>query len=79
MRRRARAARDRLAEAPDLLATVAAWLDHDFDRRETAATLHVHPNTLDHRLRRVPERLEADLSTAAGIELVATIAALRKS
>lgn len=74
--RRARAARERLAEGPDLLETVVAWFDHDFDRRETAAALHVHPNTLDHRLRRISERLEVDLSTSAGIELAATVAAL---
>jgi sugar diacid utilization regulator len=76
VRRRARAARDRLAEGPDLLETVVAWFGHDFDRRETAAALHVHPNTLDHRLRRISERLEVDLSTSAGVELASTIAAL---
>lgn len=74
--RRAHAARERLAEGPDLLETVVAWFEHDFDRRETAAALHVHPNTLDHRLRRISERLEVDLSTSAGVELASTVAAL---
>lgn len=76
VRRRAQAARDRLADGPDLLQTLSAWFAHDFDRRDTAAALHVHPNTLDHRLRRISERLGHDLSSAAGIELAATITAL---
>lgn len=76
VRRRAQAARDRLADGPDLLETLVAWFEHDFDRRDTAAALHVHPNTLDHRLRRISERLGHDLSSAAGVELAATITAL---
>lgn len=76
VRRRALATRDLLADGPDLLETLEAWFDHDFDRRATAAALHVHPNTLDHRLRRISERLGHDLSTAAGVELAATVVAL---
>jgi hypothetical protein len=76
VRRRAREARARLADGPDLLETLAAWFAHDFDRRATANALHVHPNTLDHRLHRISERLGADLSTAAGVELASMVKAV---
>ncbi len=61
---------DPLEEREDLMATVEAWFDHDFDRRETAAHLSIHPNTLDYRLRRVSEVVGRDLATAAGTQLV---------
>jgi hypothetical protein len=38
-----------------LLDTLAAFLECDLDRRRTAQQLHVHPNTLDYRLRRIAE------------------------
>lgn len=76
VRRRAEHSRRRLADGPDLLETLASWFANDFDRRDTAAALHVHPNTLDHRLRRISERLGHDLGTAAGVELAAAVVAL---
>jgi PucR C-terminal helix-turn-helix domain len=39
----------------DLLDTLEAFLACDLDRRKTAQRLHVHPNTLDYRLRRIAE------------------------
>jgi hypothetical protein len=39
----------------DLLETLEAFLGCDLDRRKTAQQLHVHPNTLDYRLRRIAE------------------------
>jgi hypothetical protein len=45
----------------DLLGTLTAFVDHDLDRRATAAALHVHPNTLDYRLRRVRDLTGLDL------------------
>jgi hypothetical protein len=45
-----------LAESPVLADTLRGWLrDADLDRRGAAATLHVHPNTLDRRLRHIEE------------------------
>jgi hypothetical protein len=38
-----------------LLETLTAFLGCDLDRRRTAQQLHVHPNTLDYRLRRITE------------------------
>jgi DNA-binding PucR family transcriptional regulator len=39
----------------DLLETLEAFLESGLDRRQTAQRLHVHPNTLDYRLRRIAE------------------------
>lgn len=45
-----------LAESPVLADTLRGWIQgRDLDRRGTAATLHVHPNTLDRRLRHIEE------------------------
>jgi sugar diacid utilization regulator len=45
-----------LAEAPLLADTLRGWLQGgDLDRRGAAAALHVHPNTLDRRLRHIEE------------------------
>ncbi|MFC8042594.1 PucR family transcriptional regulator [Nocardia sp. NPDC057353] len=40
---------------PDLLETLRVHIGNDLSRRRTAEQLHIHPNTLDHRLRRVGE------------------------
>lgn len=64
-----------LADGPDLITTLEAYFDADFDRRRTAAVLHVHPNTLDYRLRRVAQLTGLDPSTAPGLQLLG--AALR--
>jgi hypothetical protein len=40
----------------DLLATLDAFLAAALDRRAAAEALHVHPNTLDYRLRRIEEQ-----------------------
>ncbi|MEV5979485.1 helix-turn-helix domain-containing protein [Streptomyces sp. NPDC052114] len=54
------AGRDRLAalltpleRQPALLDTLRAYADSGFRRRATAKALHIHPNTVDYRLRRV--------------------------
>ena len=41
--------------------TLAAWLDHPGDPRAAAARLHVHPNTLRYRMRRLTEVIDVDL------------------
>jgi DNA-binding PucR family transcriptional regulator len=45
----------------DLLPTVATYVTLRRDRRRTAERLHIHPNTLDHRLRRARELTGLDL------------------
>lgn len=45
-----------LADSPVLVDTLRCWLQGgDLDRHGTAASLHVHPNTLDRRLRHIEE------------------------
>ena len=39
----------------DYLVTLAAWLDHAGEPSRAAKALHVHPNTLRYRLRRMAE------------------------
>jgi hypothetical protein len=46
---------DPLAARPELLTTLQTYLDLSRDRRAAASELHVHPNTVDYRLRRVSE------------------------
>lgn len=44
-----------LDHKPELLRTLETHLRHGLDRRATAAALHVHPNTVDYRVRRIDE------------------------
>ncbi|WP_410624696.1 PucR family transcriptional regulator [Amycolatopsis sp. cmx-8-4] len=69
-------ARDRLAEMleplsgkADLLDTLRAYLRLG-DRRTTAAQLHVHPNTVDYRLRRVQALTGLDPTSTADVTLL---------
>jgi hypothetical protein len=57
VRRRALGPLESYAErrGSDLLDTLEAFIDSGLDRRAAAETLHVHPNTLDYRLKRAEE------------------------
>lgn len=69
-----------LEAGSELLETLEAWFAHDFDRRATAASLVIHPNTLDYRLRRIAELTALDLRTAEAIQLLgAALLARRQS
>jgi hypothetical protein len=50
-----------IASHPDLRATVVAFAEHDLNVARTAAALHVHPNTIQYRLRRVEQLTGADI------------------
>jgi hypothetical protein len=67
-----------LERNPDLLLTLDAYLAEDTDRRRTAATLHVHPNTLDYRLKRIVELTGLDPATTAGLQLLGAASAARR-
>jgi hypothetical protein len=69
---------DPLDRNPDLPHTLAVYLEHDLDRRSTAAALHVHPNTLDYRLRRIVELTGLDPSTSRGLQLLGAALAARR-
>ena len=45
-----------------LLDTFGAWLDSAGSAEETAQRIHVHPNTVRYRLRRLEERTGRSLS-----------------
>ena len=52
-----------LADEPTLLETLQVWLNTPgLTRKSAAAVLDIHPNTLDYRLRKIEQRLGADLS-----------------
>jgi hypothetical protein len=69
---------DPLERNPDLTLTLETYLAHDLDRRGAAAALHVHPNTLDYRLRRIVELIGIDLSSTHGLQLVGAALAARR-
>ncbi|MFJ9176603.1 PucR family transcriptional regulator [Streptomyces sp. NPDC102360] len=58
---------EKLRTEPDLLTTVGAYFANDFNRRQTAQQLHVHPNTIDNRLSRVDALTGANPRTAQGL------------
>ncbi len=55
----------------DLIDTLEAFVAADLDRRAAAQRLHVHPNTLDYRLKRVEELTGLDLGRADDLTLTA--------
>ncbi len=73
LRRRALHALEDGARGSELVRTLTAYLDSDLDRRRAAAALHVHPNTLDYRLRRVSELTGLDCGRAEDL-VVLTLA-----
>lgn len=62
----------------ELLATLEAYLAHDADRRASAGALHVHPNTLDYRLRRIAELTGRSPLTARGLQVLGAALTLRR-
>jgi hypothetical protein len=61
-----------------LLGTLETWLSTGGSAAETASRLHVHPNTVRHRLRRVAERTGRDLDHPTALaELSTALHALR--
>jgi DNA-binding PucR family transcriptional regulator len=69
---------DPLERNPDLLLTLDTYLAENLDRRRTAAALHVHPNTLDYRLKRIVELTRLEPTTTAGLQLLAAAATARR-
>ncbi|MDG3010937.1 PucR family transcriptional regulator [Rhodococcus sp. D2-41] len=66
-------ARDRLLEllgpleaAPELLETLEVHIDNDLNRQRTARKLHLHPNTVDYRMKRVAQLTGCDPVRASG-------------
>lgn len=67
-----------LADGPELIATLEGYFAADFDRRKAAANLHIHPNTLDYRLRRVAELTGLSVGTARGVQALGAALTIRR-
>jgi hypothetical protein len=61
-----------------LLETLEAFLECGLDRRRTAEQLHVHPNTLDYRLRRIAELTSLDPGQPRDLMMLELALARRK-
>ncbi|KUJ54424.1 hypothetical protein ACZ90_65515 [Streptomyces albus subsp. albus] len=59
-----------LAGKPELLETLRAFMAGPIDRRQTAAALQVHPNTVDYRLRKVAALIGLDTSRPADLPTI---------
>lgn len=77
-------ARDQLADLlrpvqdkPDLLPTLRLYLQTNLSRRQVAAKLRVHPNTVDYRIRRIATLTGLDITDHTSLlKLIAALAAL---
>jgi sugar diacid utilization regulator len=67
-----------LERNPDLLLTLDTYLAENLDRRRTAAALHVHPNTLDYRLKRIVGLTGLEPASTAGLQLLAAASMARR-
>jgi sugar diacid utilization regulator len=67
-----------LERNPDLLLTLDTYLAENLDRRRTAAALHVHPNTLDYRLKRIVGLTGLEPASTAGLQMLAAAAMARR-
>ncbi|WP_158885906.1 PucR family transcriptional regulator [Amycolatopsis anabasis] len=65
----------RLAGGPDLLATLDAYYQYDMNRLNTAGALHIHPRTLDYRLRRVRELAGMEPGSLQGVRVLSAVVA----
>jgi hypothetical protein len=54
----------------ELIETLEAFVASGLDRRGTAERMHVHPNTLDYRLRRIQELTGLDLRRPGDLALI---------
>ncbi|BDT99242.1 PucR family transcriptional regulator [Nocardia sputorum] len=58
---------DPLDEHPELLDTLQVHIAHNLNRQRTARLLHVHTNTVDHRLKRIGQLTGFDPTMASGL------------
>jgi hypothetical protein len=63
---------DTLATGPHLVATLDALYRNDMARARTAASLNIHPRTLEYRLRRVHELTGLDPLSVRGVRVLST-------
>ncbi|MBT0567026.1 CdaR family transcriptional regulator [Williamsia sp. CHRR-6] len=58
---------DPLAGHPELLETLRVHLETGLNRKSTGRRMHIHPNTVDYRLRRIAQTTGIDLTLPEGI------------
>jgi sugar diacid utilization regulator len=58
---------DPLDDHPELLATLRCYIANDQSRKRTAARLHLHPNSVDYRLKRIAQLTGLDVVRSAGL------------
>ncbi|MFB9712334.1 PucR family transcriptional regulator [Streptosporangium sandarakinum] len=69
---------DPLLDNPDLLRTLKVYLETGLDRRRAAELLHVHPNTVDYRLRRAVSLTGLDPADPAQLQRIGAALAARR-
>ncbi|MFL6238954.1 MAG: PucR family transcriptional regulator [Actinomycetes bacterium] len=69
---------DAIEDNADLMQTLECYLANDLDRRGTATALHVHPNTLDYRLRRIGQLTGLDPGKPSGQQLLTAALTARR-
>jgi sugar diacid utilization regulator len=60
------------ATGPDLISTLEAYYRHDLSRARAAASLNIHPRTLDYRLRRAQDLTGVDPHSVQGVRVLTT-------
>jgi hypothetical protein len=68
-----------LDRKPDLLRTLERYLACDLDRRTTGAALHVHPNTVAYRVRRISVLTGLDPARPGDLQLLSAALVARRS
>ncbi|WP_067660729.1 PucR family transcriptional regulator [Nocardia harenae] len=66
-RRRLAAVLDSLRGQPELLNTLVVHLRNDRNRQRTSRALHIHANTIDHRMRRIAQHTGLDPMNLDGL------------
>jgi DNA-binding PucR family transcriptional regulator len=61
----------------DLLSTLRAYVDNGLSRQRAARLLHVHPNTVDYRLRKIAVQTGLDATRPADLPRIAAALAAR--
>lgn len=64
---------------PDLADTLAVFLETGLNRRRSASRLHVHPNTVDNRLRRIAGLTGLDPASPADLPSITAAMAARRT
>lgn len=68
-----------LDRKPELLRTLERYLSLDLDRRTTGAALHVHPNTVAYRVRRISDLTGLDPARPGDLQLLNAALVARRS